>query len=880
MANVLEDSAPVLENGTGTPYIALFKTNGSPIYEPFNNQPIGTFIVDFEYIYEEEKEDHGKIELILNNPSIVDMPELDYYRSVQLQWGYIFSSKKPFVGPVRTVLITNRNFKFGPQGLNATIEFSDASALLRSRGVHSSKTNVSFLDYLEGAVKGSQVGITVLDYSQSETHRPMVVQRIGNPEDVKEGDAAIVDENNVIVPAYSYYDTRAAIGPRAEKDNPKEYVYNTRIDTSKEYDDLVPVKLLEFDKDQNKFQAFINRFPEEYRLVMVKERRLGGIVIRGTGKNTWDQLNEAINHLPNGPYYPDGRDGKLVFHNQKSNRNVSKVYTWYGGNGELLEFSIDSKYVRSVVEASQKSDIDPDSKSVVTETTQIILNPSSGASDSKLIARWPVDNYLVSSPFIGGLGTVDQLGKIARGTAGGMSGASMGAAMGSALGPIGTVVGGLIGGFVGGSAVEGNGDPYEYPLQNYNIAEEGPITISNANDVSGGARTPLPLWRNPWSRNTIPGTQKVNTSERVFGSRQQAINYYNRQDIEYSEQDVKEVMTQWQNKFNRLSDQSSIEARIQGIETLQKLDDLVVKRKVKIVERVYPTRYSGVKYTTEEFVNSVNSQGLGNGEPFPGTTSSKMELEGGATGLELQYQNGLRNLGRAVRVLENSTKMDNDNWDQNATHKSVLVEYETEVEIPISAARILSEMPDSVMGQAVNDLVETVKNTLTARAKIVGDPTVESSMNFVIKNVSEKYSGTWYIKKVSHKINTNLGYICDIQFTKRVLTNSVTHFVSKSNAVKDKIAKIRASAKEALSSGSDKTFDNALSAVKQLQKNNPDLLYFVDMEPGGGARIQGIPAQLSTRPANVSNSEYFSNKGQTWDILQQIKSLPNTQLNK
>lgn len=897
MSQFLEDSAPVLEQGTGTPYIALFKTNGEPIYEVVNQLPLGTFITDFEYVYEEEKEDHGKILLTLNNPSIVDMPELDYYRSIQLQWGYIYSSKDPFVGPVRTVLITNRRFHFTPQGLNAVIEFSDASVLLKS---HSSQSrgnnfNMGFFDYLSEAVKGVQVGITILDYSESETHKPVLVEKVGEASDVNPEDAALVNKDNTAIEAYSYYDTRSVIGPRAkDKKDPQNLVYNSRIDTSKEYEDLVPVKLMEYDQDPTKALWLANRFPEQYRLAMLLEKRVGGMVILGTSKNKWDQLTEAINHLPNGPYYPDGRDGKLVFHNQKARRKVSKTYTWYGGNGELLEFTVDSKYVRSVVEVSQKSDIDPESKSVVTETAQILLDPSAGASDSKLIARWPKDNYIVKNPFLkNGWGTVDDLRHRTTSHAAAILGGFVGAVGGSAIAPgPGTWAGGVAGSVAGEKLYDvfHDSNPLNYPYDNHPYSDK---SLQSANDVAGGRKSnPILVLKDPYKGGNyfgigskgIPGTDpSAYVYEPTFGSRKQAMAWHSLEKLEYTEEDVKQVMQKWQERYQKLINTSSDEARTQAIHTFQRLDDLTIKRKVKIQERVYPTNYVGPKYATEEFVNSILSSGIPEGEKYPGTISEKMLVEGGAVGFNLQYQNGLRNLGRAVRVVPGSEKMDNNNWDLDATHKSVLVEYETEIEIPISAARILSEMPDSVMGQALNDLNESVKNTLTAKAKIVGDPTVESSMNFLIRNVSEKYSGTWYIKKVAHHISPGVGYVCNVDFTKRVITNTVTHFVSKTNSVKNKIDRVRKEAIKALHSGTDKIFDNISAYVKEKYEKQPNLLHIAveDSRNPGVYDVKSIPAVLSTRPSDISAAEYLSNKGASWDrSFANSFVLPSTQINK
>ena len=50
------DSDPMLPDGTGTPYLAIFNTSGQPIMDDKNGLPIGMLVTSFKYVYEEEKE--------------------------------------------------------------------------------------------------------------------------------------------------------------------------------------------------------------------------------------------------------------------------------------------------------------------------------------------------------------------------------------------------------------------------------------------------------------------------------------------------------------------------------------------------------------------------------------------------------------------------------------------------------------------------------------------------------------------------------------------------------------------------------------------------------------------------------------------------------
>ena len=86
-----------------------------------------------------------------------------------------------------------------------------------------------------------------------------------------------------------------------------------------------------------------------------------------------------------------------------------------------------------------------------------------------------------------------------------------------------------------------------------------------------------------------------------------------------------------------------------------------------------------------------------------------------------------------------------------------------------------------------NDLENSITNQITASATVLGDPTIESSMNFLIQNVSDLYSGTWYAKKITHNINSGSGYTCDIEFVQQSKVTekiTITSEVSTTSMVK------------------------------------------------------------------------------------------------
>ena len=63
---------------------------------------------------------------------------------------------------------------------------------------------------------------------------------------------------------------------------------------------------------------------------------------------------------------------------------------------------------------------------------------------------------------------------------------------------------------------------------------------------------------------------------------------------------------------------------------------------------------------------------------------------------------------------------------------------------------------------------------LQANIRVVGNPELESTQQFIIQNVGKKYSGVWYIKSVSHTFEPGQGYTCDLTLSKQQGKSKVT----------------------------------------------------------------------------------------------------------
>ena len=168
--------------------------------------------------------------------------------------------------------------------------------------------------------------------------------------------------------------------PYLEKETKKvPYVYLTPQEPSQLPPGTVGVEILKYSPEG---EMLVNRLPEQYRVENLKSKRATTTILIGTSNNLWGQLQQLGKSTKGGPYYMDGRDGKLTIHNQKKSSPVFAAYTYAGGNGELLEFHVQSSYVKSAVEVSRNTEIDGDTKNMNTTVVQGMVEPDQGNVDA------------------------------------------------------------------------------------------------------------------------------------------------------------------------------------------------------------------------------------------------------------------------------------------------------------------------------------------------------------------------------------------------------------------------------------------------------------------------------------------------------------------
>lgn len=171
LTKYVADSPPILDNGTGTPYIAIFQADGKPITDMQKGMPLGMFVSDFEYTYKEEDADEGKFTVQTDNPELVSHPSLQFNQTIILQWGYIYHSRAPHIGPPRKVFIEGMDSEFSPKGVKIVIKFKDSTALAKNTpatydGVGEDHQDLSYI--LGRMIDGFVGGVKLVDYQGNQ----------------------------------------------------------------------------------------------------------------------------------------------------------------------------------------------------------------------------------------------------------------------------------------------------------------------------------------------------------------------------------------------------------------------------------------------------------------------------------------------------------------------------------------------------------------------------------------------------------------------------------------------------------------------------------------------------------------------------------------
>lgn len=731
----MKDSKPVLEYGTGTPYLAIFDGAGNPIYDTKNNLPIGMLVSDFNYVYNEDDIDEGYFVIETDNSDLPSLGTLGYHMSIKLQWGWIYPKGPAYCGPVRTVMIIGHDITFGQQGVKIKIEFADSTILLKELQSTYPDDESSLNDivkWVEALAKGSVVNIKFIDRSlDPDSQYKYDTKESQNTETVK-GVAYSEDGKFGIVTDTQGYDHQGTRGHELNTDfkynqnvyiNPQDYIFGKR-DGAPDLENLDKVLFAEYNSET---ASLVEKDPAKFKEVNIINPKSNVAVLVGNAKNRFGQFKNLVRNLTGGPYHVGGRDGQCVISNENFDGPIIKCYTYNGGNGELLIFNVSSNIVDDTVEVEQNTWLNPDNKEVVQQTVQWLMGFTPDATQI-FDQTTAIDN----TSHKGAESPVEPLMKTAED-------------MGEPL---------LI-----ADPLAVNGRLFINP----EVAKEYYRRMSQGDNKPRSGKD-----KSFYRDLEIDGPIK----HEIFDSEQAAINHYT-QNPGISQEEYQEFINQVKSKvssWNNLSDPKNF---TEAIRSSNDLGFLTIKRTVWIYREELNLNPTSRRYGKSGDTSEVPIKHEENIDPYrDGMQPYSYLKEKGKIISTTRVDKAPDTYIAAGPDMGRSTTIYNEGM------RSRQYIEEKEVEIPIAGARVLTlGWNETTQNQMANDVASNMGRQTSAKATVVGDPKVQSSQNIMIQNVSKRYSGVWYTKTVTHKMNSSTGYLCEIEFVER--KTAINHSVLK-----------------------------------------------------------------------------------------------------
>ena len=262
----------------------------------------------FRYAYIDDDSDECEISIETVNPYLPDNPALQVGKKIYVKWGYFDSMK------TKMVLIQETMTKYMDSKITFELTCSDINSNLkqiealktRQMAEMEAKDLNNWLDFFNSFYGGR-------------------LQLITGPTTFYESGGQTKEEPGV---AIGYYDPLTETTGRfvplpTSKSLPTPYAYFTPTDQKMPF---------------------------------------------GGGKSVLDGMKDSLGGMPNGPYYIQGTDDKLVIHNRDKAfvGNVFKFYDYRGGDGDLLTFIPEIRITEQTDQINQ-SGIDEETKETTDE---------------------------------------------------------------------------------------------------------------------------------------------------------------------------------------------------------------------------------------------------------------------------------------------------------------------------------------------------------------------------------------------------------------------------------------------------------------------------------------------------------------------------------
>lgn len=334
-----------------TPYIAVHNNRGVKLEERIDK---------FTYKYSEEYDDECILTLCSDDPLIADDPNYQEGSKLLVEWGYLDSGESM----QRTVYIFETKTEYTDNGINLTLTCHEKFALTKMNqagtGLGTNKTSKDNTQVLV-------LGATVLN----ALHLEVLVERNNTTSDIlrEAGIEFDLARNEVKVTSAGWFDdkTSQATGFQPNQNVGISYKEGSKV-----------VKTYSIKDDYPDMVYFL------------------------ATASSYKTLRKYLDKLPGGPYVIDSRDDTVIIRTRNFNQDPVRVYTYKGGDGELLSFTPETKNRQNSKGASRTSATSWDAKSKTgvsstsTSTSGTVLGNS--WSENELIkALW--SKYPNSKPW-------------------------------------------------------------------------------------------------------------------------------------------------------------------------------------------------------------------------------------------------------------------------------------------------------------------------------------------------------------------------------------------------------------------------------------------------------------------------------------------------
>ena len=129
----MSEMPSILQHGTATPYLAIFDGQGNPFRHPISGVPLGAYISQFQYKYDEENHNECTITFDCGDPDVVGESAFKENSKIIVQWGYIYSDGSSISCDPVVLYIRDYNVDFDDSGVHSSLICLDIKEEIRKQ---------------------------------------------------------------------------------------------------------------------------------------------------------------------------------------------------------------------------------------------------------------------------------------------------------------------------------------------------------------------------------------------------------------------------------------------------------------------------------------------------------------------------------------------------------------------------------------------------------------------------------------------------------------------------------------------------------------------------------------------------------------------------